>query len=88
MRKLIWTPKFIKASEKFLKKNPELIEFFKSGITQIEVDPFNPILKTHKLKGSLSCCYSASINYYYRIIFEIKSEIIILLNIGTHDEVY
>jgi len=94
MKRLIWTPKFQKASKKLLNKNPELTEIFKQKIIQIEENPFNPILKTHKLRGNLKGFYSCSINYIYRIVFELtidlntKEEIIVLLNIGSHDEVY
>lgn len=34
-------------------------------------NPFDPRLKTHKLKGGLSGFFSFSINQKYRIIFEI-----------------
>lgn len=55
---------------------------------QIVSEPFLPILKTHKLKGEMSQFYFCSINYNYRIIIEIKHSSVILLNIGTQDEVY
>ena len=92
MKKLIWTQRFIKASEKFISKNPELIDTFKSTITRLEQDPFDPTLKTHKLKGKLSGLLSCSINYYFRIVFLLdyssKPAQIILLNIGSHEQVY
>lgn len=94
MNKLIWTPKFNKSAKKFLKNNPELSEVFKQRIKMLESAPFNPLLKTHKLKGSLEGFYSCSINYFYRIVFDISTEtetgiyVIILINVGSHDEVY
>ena len=91
MNKLIWSSKFSKAANKFIKQNPELIELFKTKIFQLEDNPFESSLKTHKLKGRLSSCYSCSINYDYRIVFrlsDIEQNCIELLNIGTHDEVY
>ncbi len=36
-------------------------------------DPFDPKLKTHKLKGGLKGFLSFSINQKYRIIFEFRS---------------
>jgi len=47
-------------------------------------------LKTHKLKGNLSNFYACSLTYQYRIVLtiEIRDEEIVLVNIGTHDEVY
>lgn len=89
--KLIWSPKFKKSAEKFIKSNPELIKQFKATIRLLEENPFNPLIKTHKLKGYLKECFSCSINYYYRIVFKMcdqEVDCIQLLNIGTHDEVY
>ena len=61
---------------------------------QLVEDPFHPSLRTHKLKGDLGEVWSCSIDYSYRILFEFVNdtqngeEVILLLNLGTHDEVY
>lgn len=47
-------------------------------------DIYHPSLKTHKLKGDLVGLYAFSVNYAYRIVFAIKAERIVLLDIGTH----
>ena len=92
MKKLIWTPKFLKSAENIITRHPELSESFKQRIRMLEDNPFNPALRTHKLKGPLSGYYACSLNYNYRIVFEIEKresdELIILIQIGTHDEVY
>lgn len=53
---------------------------------------FHPTLKTHKLKGKLEGRWACSIAYDSRIVFKIvqfeNAEAILLLTIGTHDEVY
>lgn len=56
----------------------------------LESDPFHPSLRFHKLSGKLQHLYSVSIDLQYRITVEfyIEDEEIILVNIGTHDEVY
>jgi mRNA-degrading endonuclease YafQ of YafQ-DinJ toxin-antitoxin module len=58
----------------------------------LQENPFNNKLKTHKLHGFLSNLHSASINYEFRIIFALREiegvESIILIDIGTHEEVY
>jgi mRNA-degrading endonuclease YafQ of YafQ-DinJ toxin-antitoxin module len=55
----------------------------------LELDPFHPTLKTHKLQGKLKKYYSCSIDYYFRLIFDfLDNENIQLLDIGSHDEVY
>ncbi|ESP62559.1 hypothetical protein SMITH_46 [Smithella sp. ME-1] len=47
-------------------------------------------MRLHKLRGKLSELYSVSINISYRvtIIFLIKDDKIIPIDIGSHGEVY
>lgn len=48
-------------------------------------DPFDSSLKTHKLTGKLKDYYSFSIDYQYRIIFEIvKKDVVWFHSVGTH----
>jgi plasmid maintenance system killer protein len=43
-------------------------------------------LKVHKLHGQLAGCYSFSVNYQTRVVFEYLSKTeIVLLTIGDHD---
>jgi toxin HigB-1 len=57
-------------------------------------DIYHPSLKTHKLMGDLEDTWSCSIDYSYRILFEFVPDpetggmAILLLNIGSHDDVY
>ena len=84
------TDTFEKTSLKFFKKHRDLVPKFQKVIEKLTSDPFDNSLKTHKLKGNLSEFHACSLTYQYRIILtiEIKDEEIILVNIGTHDEVY
>jgi len=51
-------------------------------------DPFDPRLRTHKLKGELADFYSFSVSYQWRIVFHFENKnTVIFDNIGTH-EVY
>ncbi len=56
----------------------------------MEQDPHHPSLRLHKLKGELSDFYSVSINMKYRILldFIIRDDQIILIDIGSHQELY
>ena len=60
----------------------------------METDIFAPRLGTHKLGGKLSGLQACSCGYDCRIVFSIEpgteaqTEVIVLLDIGTHDEVY
>ncbi|MBN2896586.1 MAG: type II toxin-antitoxin system mRNA interferase toxin, RelE/StbE family [Campylobacterales bacterium] len=84
------TPRYIKRLEKFLKKHNNLADRYKKTVTILAHDPAHPSLRLHKLKGVLQEFYSVSINMEYRIIidFVIVEETIILIDIGSHDEVY
>jgi mRNA-degrading endonuclease YafQ of YafQ-DinJ toxin-antitoxin module len=52
----------------------------------------HPRLKTHKLKGDKQDLLSCSAGYDLRVVFQIveheKAEAILLLTVGTHEEVY
>ena len=54
-------------------------------------DPFNIQLKTHKLSGKLKDLWSFSLGYDLRIVFYFtkdKPKKAVLVDIGTHNEVY
>ncbi len=90
MFSLVWTDFFKRKATKFLQKHPDLKDNFKELVTLMEINPFEQSLKTHKLKGNLKEFYGISLTYSYRLVVDIKvtKNEIILLNIGSHDEVY
>ena len=90
MFKVAREDKFLKISRKFLKKHPNLVEKFKQAIQKLENDPFEPSLKLHKLQGSLEKFHAVRLTYEYRIVLVLMiiDEQVILVDIGTHDEVY
>lgn len=75
---------------KFLKKHHNIVNRYEKTLLLLEQDPFHPSLRFHKLSGKLQHLHSVSIDMQYRITVEfyIEDEEIILVNIGTHDEVY
>ncbi|MES1021782.1 type II toxin-antitoxin system mRNA interferase toxin, RelE/StbE family [Gloeocapsa sp. BRSZ] len=94
MRQLVVTPEFKRAFRKFVKRNTDLQQRIEDTLKQMEVDVFAPTLGTHKLSGRLDGFQSCSCGYNCRIVFSIEQdtemniEVIVLLDIGTHDEVY
>jgi mRNA-degrading endonuclease YafQ of YafQ-DinJ toxin-antitoxin module len=90
MFKIVREDRFLKISKKFLKKHPDLVEKFKQTVQKLENDPFEPSLKLHKLQGSLEKFHAVRLTYEYRIVLVliIVDEQVILVDIGTHDEVY
>ena len=61
---------------------------------QMEIDVFAPNLGAHKLSGDLFGFWACSCGYDCRIVFSVEQdlitqqEVIVLFDIGSHDEVY
>ena len=94
MRKLVLTPKFKRSHRKVIRRDERLLIKIEETLRQMESDVFAQTLGTHKLSGTLYGLWACSCGYDCRIIFSIErneetdDEIILLLDIGTHDEVY
>jgi addiction module RelE/StbE family toxin len=88
--KLIKDENYQRKERKFFKKQPQLLDKYSEVLTKLKINPFDPSLKMHKLKGELGEFYSCSLTYEYRIIctFIIQNETIILVDIGSHNDVY
>ena len=91
-RELIRSRAFIRAVRRYLKKHPQTADDLEATLLLLAADAFGPHLKTHKLKGDLDGVWACSAGYDLRILFEIVQhdgvEAILLLSLGTHDEVY
>lgn len=91
-RELIRTPAFIRAARRYVKKHPQAADDIETAFQRMSDDVFDPRLKTHKLKGELEGVWCCSAGYDLRILFEFTrhegAEMILLLTIGTHAEVY
>ena len=93
-RKLVSSKAFEKSYQKFTGKNQLLKTSIAKALTKLQTDAFDPALKTHKLSGKLAAYLACSCGYDCRILFIIEhvpdstDEIILLLDIGTHDDVY
>jgi addiction module RelE/StbE family toxin len=89
-----WTPKSIRAFKRLVRRNPQLRLVIEQTLLQMTADIYHPSLKTHKLMGNLEDVWSCSIDYSYRILFEFLPDSntgeveILLLNVGSHDDVY
>ncbi|MCX8026226.1 MAG: type II toxin-antitoxin system mRNA interferase toxin, RelE/StbE family [Thermodesulfovibrionales bacterium] len=79
---------FLKRAKKLLEKNPQLKEAYAEIYLKLENNPFDPSLHTHPLTGELQGKYACSLTYDLRIVFKLSDDIIHLLDIGSHDEVY
>ncbi|MEW6447646.1 MAG: type II toxin-antitoxin system mRNA interferase toxin, RelE/StbE family [Bacillota bacterium] len=94
MRTLVWSPTFLRAFKRTVRRQPELRTRVEQTLKQLAEDPFHPALHSHKLKGELAGTWACTVDYNNRILFELVrnpesgEEEILLLTMGTHDEVY
>jgi addiction module RelE/StbE family toxin len=89
MIELILEAPFLRILKKWRKKHPELIERFQQKLILFINEPFHPSLKTHNLSGNFAGYWAISINYEHRLIIKFLSDTkVLLIDIGTHDEVY
>ena len=87
----IVTPRqFLRQARKFFKKHPNLKPRFAGVLRDLQNDPFQPHLELHPLSGKLEGCHAVSLTYSFRVTLTlmVTTEEIILLDIGSHDEVY
>lgn len=94
MKKLAWDSSFRRAFKRWIRKNPRLQKRIFDVLELLSQEMFNPQLKTHKLRGQLEGLWACWVEYDCRIVFafepdpESGEEMILLIDIGTHDEVY
>jgi mRNA-degrading endonuclease YafQ of YafQ-DinJ toxin-antitoxin module len=87
---LVTTQHFERRARKFLRKHPDLRQALRDTLDDLSRDPFQPKLKLHPLSGNLSRIQAVSLTYSYRVtlLVRVTEQEIVLLDIGTHDEVY
>ena len=87
---LVFTQSYTRRAKRFIRKHPEFKGQYRKTLELLELNPFHPSLRLHKLKGRLSDLHSVSINISYRITIEflIEGRTIIPVDVGPHDRVY
>jgi addiction module RelE/StbE family toxin len=94
MRTLSFSSSFKRAFKALIRREPEMEGKITDRLETLVVDPFHPSLKTHKLKGKLFGAWACTVEYDCRIVFNFKKssdsdvEEILLIDIGSHDDVY
>ena len=80
------------ASSHFLRKARKLpepqIAMLRAAMRRFAVDPQDPLLRTHKLKGDLAAYWAFSVDDDLRVLFRWEGEEAFLVNLGSHDQVY
>lgn len=88
--RIIYTDGYLKRAAKFIKRHPELLTQYEKPLKLLELNPSHPSLRLHRLGGALQELHSVSINLSYRTILEflIEDGKIVLINVGSHYDVY
>lgn len=60
----------------------------RAALRRFVVDPQDPLLRTHKLKGDLEAYWAFSVDDDLRVLFRWDGAVAFLVNLGTHDQVY
>jgi mRNA interferase YafQ len=91
-RTLLRSPAFARDLRNWLKSRPGAATAIEAALEQLSADAAHPSLRTHKLRGPLAGCWACSAGYDLRVVFEYVqqggAEAILLLALGTHDQVY
>ena len=94
MRELVLTPRFERAFRRLIGKNPALQPQIETALRRMAADASDPRLKTHHLSGQLKGLHACSVGYNCRIVFSRQkhpktgAEVLLLVNLGSHEEVY
>jgi len=90
MYEIKFSDSYEKKAIKFFKKHKSIYPQYEKTIELLEYNPNHPSLRLHKLQGKMNKFSSISINMKYRVIidFIIIDNVITLIDIGSHDDVY
>jgi mRNA interferase YafQ len=94
MRTMLWDDSFRNALQRATQKGAQSQIDVMTTLAALERDPFQPMLKIHKLQGELKGLWACFVDYDCRIIFVFKvlkgkdEAAIVLIDIGSRDEVY
>jgi mRNA-degrading endonuclease YafQ of YafQ-DinJ toxin-antitoxin module len=87
---LIRTETFLRELRRYLRKHPERQALVRETLTALVADPHAPALRLHTLQGRLRGLYAVRLSYSDRILLTllITERQIVLLSLGTHDDVH
>ena len=87
---LVASRHFRRRLARFEPSHPELRTRIARVLRDLEADPFQPHLRIHPLHGDLEGVHAVSVTHSYRLTLTLRivEGEIVLLDIGSHDEVY
>lgn len=81
----------VTASGRFLRRAKKLRDpqasMLRAALRRFAVDPQDPLLRTHKLRGELADYWAFSVDDDLRVLFRWVGEEAFLVNLGSHGEV-
>lgn len=90
MYSIVAPDQFLRQARRFFKRHPDLKPKFTRLVSELQKDPFAPRLGLHPLKGRLRGCYAVRLSHSYCITLTLAPDEneILLLDVGSHDDVY
>jgi addiction module RelE/StbE family toxin len=84
------TVQFLRQAKKFFKKHQDLKPPFVKLVDALAKNPFQSTLELHALTGKLEGLWAVSLTHKYRVTLTllVTEKEIILIDIGSHEEVY
>ncbi len=88
MKSVEYHSHFLKSYKKRIHPNPQLTKQFAARLELFFTNRQNRILKDHPLSGRLAGKRAFSISGDIRVIYKELDDVILLLDVGTHNQVY
>jgi mRNA-degrading endonuclease YafQ of YafQ-DinJ toxin-antitoxin module len=87
---LIFSASYEKIERRFLRRHPDLLDRYHKTLALLEQDPTHPSLRLRALEGRLAGLHAVAMTLQFRITLELelREREIILVNVGSHGEVY
>jgi mRNA-degrading endonuclease YafQ of YafQ-DinJ toxin-antitoxin module len=88
--RLVFPAPYQRRERTFLASHPDLRRRYFKTLLLLDQNPFHPSLRLHALQCRLAGLHSVSISMQYRITLEleVRAEEIVLVNVGSHAEIY
>jgi mRNA-degrading endonuclease YafQ of YafQ-DinJ toxin-antitoxin module len=79
---------FVRAYKGVVKRDSQKAKVIQDKIEQFRLNPKHPLLRVHKLGGFATETWSFSVGFDLRILFTRDDDTVLLVGIGTHNQVY
>jgi mRNA-degrading endonuclease YafQ of YafQ-DinJ toxin-antitoxin module len=83
--RLATSSRFIRRAKKLKEPQASLL---RAALRRFAVDPLDPLLRTHRLKGDLADYWAFRVDDDLRVLFRWIGDEAFLVNLGSHDQVY